>query len=121
MPRSPSSLDSDVLQIVFLKCKLKLCDVVTPSPTIGFNLDTAEYNIMHINGWDVGGHANIRMCWWLNVHCIQGMRLCCFLFELGSQSFGYMNLIQFRLHVAFGRVPHIVEGTISNNMNQLQH
>ena len=35
--------------------KLKLGDVITTIPTIGFNVETVEYKNISFNVWDVGG------------------------------------------------------------------
>lgn len=43
--------------------KLKLGDVVTTIPTIGFNVETVEYNGIEFTMWDVGGGARIRSLW----------------------------------------------------------
>merc|ERR1719262_1863989 len=43
--------------------KLKLGEVVTTIPTIGFNVETIEYKDMHFTMWDVGGCDKIRPLW----------------------------------------------------------
>ncbi|XP_051874913.1 ADP-ribosylation factor 4-like [Pristis pectinata] len=43
--------------------KLKLGDVVTTIPTIGFNVETVEYNRTNFTVWDVGGQDKIRPLW----------------------------------------------------------
>ncbi|XP_072928357.1 ADP-ribosylation factor 4-like [Hemitrygon akajei] len=43
--------------------KLKLGDVVTTIPTIGFNVETVEYNKTSFTVWDVGGQDKIRPLW----------------------------------------------------------
>ena len=40
--------------------KLKLGEVVTTTPTIGFNVDTIEYKNITFTVWDVGGQDKIR-------------------------------------------------------------
>merc|ERR1719473_114938 len=40
--------------------KLKLGEVVTTIPTIGFNVETVEYKNIAFNVWDVGGQDKIR-------------------------------------------------------------
>jgi len=42
--------------------KLKLGEVVTTVPTIGFNIETVEYKNFKLTVWDVGG-CNIRKLW----------------------------------------------------------
>ncbi|KAF8517197.1 ADP-ribosylation factor [Hysterangium stoloniferum] len=43
--------------------KLKLGEVVTTIPTIGFNLETVEYKNIKFNVWDIGGQDKIRQLW----------------------------------------------------------
>ncbi len=43
--------------------KLKLGDVVTTIPTIGFNVETVEYKNINFTVWDVGGQFQIRPLW----------------------------------------------------------
>jgi len=43
--------------------KLKLGEVVTTIPTIGFNVETVEYKGSSLTVWDVGGQNKIRALW----------------------------------------------------------
>ena len=43
--------------------KLKLGDVVTTIPTIGFNVESVEYKNINFTVWDVGGQDKIRPLW----------------------------------------------------------
>ena len=43
--------------------KLKLGEVVTTIPTIGFNVETVEYQNISFSVWDVGGQDKIRPLW----------------------------------------------------------
>ena len=43
--------------------KLKLGEVVTTLPTIGFNVETVEYKNISFTVWDVGGQTKIRPLW----------------------------------------------------------
>lgn len=43
--------------------KLKLNEVVTTIPTIGFNIETLNYKKMNLTVWDVGGQDKIRPLW----------------------------------------------------------
>ncbi|KAL5490815.1 hypothetical protein EMCRGX_G016002 [Ephydatia muelleri] len=43
--------------------KLKLGEVVTTIPTIGFNVETIDYKNVHWTTWDVGGRGKIRPLW----------------------------------------------------------
>merc|ERR1712178_284404 len=43
--------------------KLKLGEVVTTIPTVGFNVETVEYRNISFTVWDVGGQDKIRKLW----------------------------------------------------------
>lgn len=43
--------------------KLKLGEIVTTVPTIGFNVETLEYKNISFTVWDVGGQYKIRRLW----------------------------------------------------------
>merc|ERR1719210_887379 len=43
--------------------KLKLGEVVTTIPTIGFNVETVEYRNLNFTVWDVGDQDKIRRLW----------------------------------------------------------
>ncbi|XP_056263491.1 ADP-ribosylation factor 2a [Pseudoliparis swirei] len=43
--------------------KLKLGEVVTTIPTIGFNVETVSYKNISFTVWDVGGQDKIRPLW----------------------------------------------------------
>merc|ERR1712072_871371 len=43
--------------------KLKLGEVVTTIPTIGFNVEKVEYKNISFTVWDVGGQDKIRKLW----------------------------------------------------------
>merc|ERR1712151_423952 len=43
--------------------KLKLGEIVTTIPTIGFNVETVEYKNILFTVWDVGGQDKIRPLW----------------------------------------------------------
>ena len=43
--------------------KLKLGEIVTTIPTIGFNVETVEYENISFTVWDVGGQDKIRPLW----------------------------------------------------------
>jgi len=40
--------------------KLKLGEIVTTIPTIGFNVETVEYKNINFTVWDVGGQDKVR-------------------------------------------------------------
>jgi len=43
--------------------KLKLGELVTTIPTIGFNVETVQYKNLKFTIWDVGGQDKIRPLW----------------------------------------------------------
>lgn len=43
--------------------KLKLGEIVTTIPTIGFNVESVEYKNISFTVWDVGGQDKIRPLW----------------------------------------------------------
>merc|ERR1719453_1632124 len=43
--------------------KLKLGEVVTTIPTIGFNVEAVEYKNIRFTVWDIGGQDKIRKLW----------------------------------------------------------
>ena len=43
--------------------KLKLGEIVSSVPTIGFNVETVEYKNIKFTVWDVGGQDKIRLLW----------------------------------------------------------
>lgn len=43
--------------------KLKIGEVVTTIPTIGFNVENVEYKNLKFTVWDVGGQQTIRQLW----------------------------------------------------------
>ena len=43
--------------------KMKLGEIVTTIPTIGFNVETEEYKNICFTVWDVGGQDKIRPLW----------------------------------------------------------
>merc|ERR1712041_38742 len=46
-----------------IQYKLKLGEIVTTIPTIGFNVETVEYKNICSTVWDVGGQDKIRPLW----------------------------------------------------------
>ncbi|KAF6209665.1 hypothetical protein GE061_015414 [Apolygus lucorum] len=43
--------------------KLKVGEIVTSIPTIGFNVETVEYKNIRFTVWDIGGQDRIRPIW----------------------------------------------------------
>eukprot|EP00362_Geleiidae_sp_MMETSP1317_P001136 CAMPEP_0201281422 /NCGR_PEP_ID=MMETSP1317-20130820/2708_1 /ASSEMBLY_ACC=CAM_ASM_000770 /TAXON_ID=187299 /ORGANISM="Undescribed Undescribed, Strain Undescribed" /LENGTH=136 /DNA_ID=CAMNT_0047591173 /DNA_START=19 /DNA_END=425 /DNA_ORIENTATION=+ len=53
--------------------KLKLGEVVTTIPTIGFNVENVEYKNISFTVWDVGGQDKIRPLWRYYYQNTQGL------------------------------------------------
>merc|ERR1719451_274478 len=53
--------------------KLKLGEVVTTIPTIGFNVESIEYKNINFTVWDVGGQDKIRKLWRYYYQNTQGL------------------------------------------------
>merc|ERR1712107_125248 len=53
--------------------KLKLGEVVTTIPTVGFNVETVEYKNISFTVWDVGGQDKIRKLWRFYFQNTQGL------------------------------------------------
>lgn len=43
--------------------KLKIGEVISTIPTIGFNVETVEYKNICFTVWDIGGQKKIRNLW----------------------------------------------------------
>merc|ERR1712032_1209484 len=43
--------------------RLKIGEVVTTIPTIGFNVESVTYKNLNFNVWDLGGQTSIRPYW----------------------------------------------------------
>eukprot|EP01062_Namystynia_karyoxenos_P021387 TRINITY_DN1813_c0_g1_i1.p1 TRINITY_DN1813_c0_g1~~TRINITY_DN1813_c0_g1_i1.p1 ORF type:complete len:209 (+),score=74.82 TRINITY_DN1813_c0_g1_i1:81-629(+) len=43
--------------------KMKLGEVITTIPTIGFNTETVEYKNLRFTVWDIGGQDKLRRLW----------------------------------------------------------
>ena len=56
--------------------RLKLAEVVTTIPTVGFNVETVEYKNIKFNVWDVGGQDKIRRLWRHYFHGTRWSDLC---------------------------------------------
>merc|ERR1712023_457835 len=51
---------------------LKLGEVLTTTPTIGFNVETVEYKNINFTVWDIGGQDKIRKLWRYYYHGTNG-------------------------------------------------
>ncbi|MFS7956147.1 putative small GTP-binding protein [Helianthus anomalus] len=56
-------VDLDAAGKTTILYKLKLGEIVTTIPTIGFNVETVEYKNISFTVWDVGGQDKIRPLW----------------------------------------------------------
>ena len=43
--------------------KLKLGEVISSVPTIGFNVETVQYKKINFQVWDIGGQEKLRLLW----------------------------------------------------------
>lgn len=43
--------------------KLKLGEILTTTPTVGFNVEVVEYNNLRLTVWDLGGQEKLRKLW----------------------------------------------------------
>uniref|UniRef100_A0A2K6S5X8 ADP-ribosylation factor n=1 Tax=Saimiri boliviensis boliviensis TaxID=39432 RepID=A0A2K6S5X8_SAIBB len=53
----------DAARKTMILYKIKLGEIVTTIPTIGFNTETVKYKNMSFTVWDVGGQDKIRPLW----------------------------------------------------------
>merc|ERR1712014_134624 len=53
--------------------KLKLGEVITTIPTIGFNVESVEYKNINFTVWDIGGQDKIRKLWRYYYNNTQGL------------------------------------------------
>ncbi|CAG2168382.1 unnamed protein product [Oppiella nova] len=74
--------------------KLKLGEIVTTIPTIGFNVETVEYKNISFTVWDVGGQDKIRPLWrhyfqntqyWFNVETVEYKNISFTVWDVGGQ------------------------------------
>eukprot|EP00455_Lapot_gusevi_P025396 TRINITY_DN2669_c0_g2_i1.p1 TRINITY_DN2669_c0_g2~~TRINITY_DN2669_c0_g2_i1.p1 ORF type:complete len:196 (-),score=55.33 TRINITY_DN2669_c0_g2_i1:286-873(-) len=62
--------------------KLKLGELLTTVPTIGFNVETVEYKRVSFTMWDVGGQEKIRPLW---RHYYQGIEAIIFVIDAADR------------------------------------
>ncbi|KIH58860.1 ADP-ribosylation factor family protein [Ancylostoma duodenale] len=67
--------------------KLKLGEIVTTIPTIGFNVETVEYKNISFTVWDVGGQDKIRPLWRHYFQNTQGLIFVVSIFLIFSSCF----------------------------------
>ena len=76
--------------------KLKLWEVVTTIPTIGFNVDTFEYKNISFTVWDVGGQDKISLFWRYYYQNTQSL-----IFVVDSSNLERINVACGELHKMF--------------------
>ncbi|KJE95735.1 ADP-ribosylation factor 1 [Capsaspora owczarzaki ATCC 30864] len=59
----PATIGLDAAGKTTALYRMKLGEVVTTIPTIGFNVETIEYKNLKITTWDIGGRGGIRPLW----------------------------------------------------------
>ncbi|KAG8267646.1 ADP-ribosylation factor 2-like [Homalodisca vitripennis] len=52
---------------------LKLGEVVSTTPTVGFNVETLDYNNVAFTVWDIGGQEKIRHLWRFYFDNVEGI------------------------------------------------
>jgi len=77
--------------------KLKLGEVVSSVPTIGFNVETVEYKKIKFTVWDVGGQDKIRLLWRHYYQNTQGL-----IFVVDSSDKERVELAKEELHRMLG-------------------
>eukprot|EP01006_Ploeotia_vitrea_P023101 TRINITY_DN55552_c0_g1_i1.p1 TRINITY_DN55552_c0_g1~~TRINITY_DN55552_c0_g1_i1.p1 ORF type:complete len:190 (-),score=25.25 TRINITY_DN55552_c0_g1_i1:144-713(-) len=63
--------------------KLKLGEIVTTIPTIGFNVETVEYKNLKFTMWDIGGQDRLRPLW---RHYFEGSKAVIFVVDSNDSS-----------------------------------
>merc|ERR1719390_328238 len=53
--------------------KLKLGEVITTIPTVGFNVEEVQYKNINFTVWDIGGQDKIRKLWRYYYQNTQGL------------------------------------------------
>ncbi|CAN6446285.1 unnamed protein product [Victoria cruziana] len=86
--------------------KLKLGEIVTTIPTIGFNVETVEYKNISFTVWDVGGQDKIRPLWRHYFQNTQGL-----IFVVDSNDRDRIIEARDELHRMLNEVFHFQSGT----------
>ena len=73
--------------------KLKLGEVITTTPTVGFNVETVQYKKLDMTVWDIGGQDILRKLW---RHYYQGVDAVIYIVD--SNDADRMNLAAAELH-----------------------
>ena len=75
--------------------KLKLGEMVTTIPTIGFNVETVTYKNINFTMWDVGGQDKIRPLW---RHYYQNSQAVIFVFDSNDRDPERITTAKYELH-----------------------
>ena len=109
-------LGADAVGKTTLLYLLKMNEIVTTIPTIGFNVEGLEYKDRKINMWDIGGGEKIRHLWY---HYIQNINCIIFMLNISDKErFNYQletfNILldQIKDH---NNIPIIIFGNIFDN------
>eukprot|EP00455_Lapot_gusevi_P012731 TRINITY_DN160_c0_g1_i10.p1 TRINITY_DN160_c0_g1~~TRINITY_DN160_c0_g1_i10.p1 ORF type:complete len:174 (-),score=49.35 TRINITY_DN160_c0_g1_i10:393-914(-) len=94
-------IDIDAAGKTTILYKLKLGELLTTIPTIGFNVETVEYKRVSFTMWDVGGQEKIRPLW---RHYYQGCNAIIFVVDSADreridESVGYQLNAKEELHI----------------------
>ena len=73
--------------------KMKLGEVITTIPTVGFNVETVEYRNLRFTVWDVGGQSKLRPLWRHYYQGTQGL-----IFVVDSNDPARVDLAKEELH-----------------------
>ena len=76
--------------------KLKLGEVITTTPTIGFNVERIKYKRLNMTAWDIGGQDILRRLWY---HYYDGTDAVIFVVDSNDN---------FRLEAARQELTHVV-------------
>eukprot|EP01012_Entosiphon_sulcatum_P017291 TRINITY_DN22083_c0_g1_i1.p2 TRINITY_DN22083_c0_g1~~TRINITY_DN22083_c0_g1_i1.p2 ORF type:complete len:189 (+),score=33.16 TRINITY_DN22083_c0_g1_i1:75-641(+) len=82
--------------------KLKLNEIVTTIPTIGFNVETVEYRNVRFTLWDVGGQDKLRPLWRHYFHGTDGV-----IFVVDSNDRERVGKARDELHRMLGEEPEL--------------
>ena len=74
--------------------KLKLGEIVTTIPTIGFNVETVEYKNISFTVWDVGGQDKIRPLWRHYFQNTQGLETMSTVCRFNGHLFSILRLVR---------------------------
>ena len=109
-------LGADAVGKTTLLYLLKMNEIVTTIPTIGFNVEGLEYKDRKINMWDIGGGEKIRHLW---KHYIQNINCIIFMLNISDKERFNYQLETFNILLdqikAHNNIPIIIFGNIFDN------